>query len=713
MSQSNSLAASPIFKASLSASQSPRYIFSSQNGTRIVFIQDNIIRWCNMLTDSLYHSLNFSRHLVLDDTFHVISSISGDLLCFFSHQEIFVMEVPWGYSNIEDVSMQEVFQIFYYSIDEIEVGPKSLIKKVLFHPKGYRDSCIVVLKEDDTITMFNILDQQEKPIILNKPSNSFGLDARVNDIADLEFSKDGLTLYCLNTTEGGDIFAFYPFLPSVLLLNEKDLSWILKKSLVMYESLDSTTDVTVKRNIIKQLQFVSKIHENWDSKLGKVDIQKEYRFVKMQGPFTINPFPTELYDFTATNIATIPIDHGENELVCVSFDDGSLVLLFKDLEMTMSWDVDNYVYNDSLVLIERIKIQREIKFLKALPEQLGKLYIFSENFLQQVNSTNWTSTLSKCINESDLNPLAGLKFESKLEDIATIEGIPNLAYINWDDQSNLALMSNKKLTFQIITNDQKVQSALVETDTCIEKSDMVRDIYKVSFTQPINEILILNENFQKICISPCEQIISSADRQIPLKNEASENQLEIFTDVSKEFLQKIVKAQTLGVSIYNRIHEQQFELTRQLQSTCKIISKDVDLRKKFEVQNKKWDAQASRQSELMKRFSKLTKKLSQIAESNKFKEKKMSHGEMEWFKEIRNQILQFNCFVHSQKSLQQDLSYLKSELTRIEAETIKADKKSQDEWDELRKMLETDSKIIKECNEELLHVSQQLTTKTQ
>lgn len=86
---------------------------------------------------------------------------------------------------------------------------------------------------------------------------------------------------------------------------------------------------------------------------------------------------------------------------------------------------------------------------------------------------------------------------------------------------------------------------------------------------------------------------------------------------------------------------------------------------------------------------------------------------MKWFKEIRNQILQFNSFVHSQKSLQQDLSYLKSELTRIEAETIKVDKKSQNEWDELRKMLEIDSKIIKECNEELLQVSQEFTTKTQ
>lgn len=111
-------------KHRFSASQSPRYIFSSQNGTRIVFIQDNIIRWYNVLTDSLYHSLNFSRHLVLDDTFHVISSTSGDLLCFFNDNEIFVMEVPWGYSNVEDVSIQDAFQIFHYSIDEEEVGPE-------------------------------------------------------------------------------------------------------------------------------------------------------------------------------------------------------------------------------------------------------------------------------------------------------------------------------------------------------------------------------------------------------------------------------------------------------------------------------------------------------------------------------------------------------------------------------------------------------------
>lgn len=718
MPQSDSLAALPIFQASLSANQSPRYIFSSHNGTRLVVIQDDIIRWCSLLTDPSYHSLNFSRHLVLDDTFHAISSASGDLLCFYSDQEIFVMEIPWGYLNLGDVSIQDAFQVFHYSVDELELGSNSPIKKVLFHPKSYNDSCIVVLKNDDTITMFDILNQQEAPIILNKRNSSFGLDARVNDITDFAFSKDGLTLYCLNTTEGGDIFAFYPFLPSVLSLSEKDLGWILNKSLVMYESLNATTDYKVKRNITKQLQFVSKLHKNWDSKLAKVQIEDEYRLVKMQGPFTINPFPNELYDYTASKITTIPIDSKQNEIVCVSFDDGSLIILFQDLEMSMSWDVDNYVYNNSLILIERIKLQqKEMKSLTALPDQLGKLYVTFESSVHQLDCTSWTSVLSKCIDESDLNALADVKFVSKFEDIATIHQLSNFAYINWNDKSSLALISKEKLTIQNISNHKKEQSlnAPAELDTNVnsDKSDTGKRGYEISFTQPINEILSLNESFQKVCLSPCERIIPPADRQLPLKNEANENQLEIFTDISKEFLRKIIKAQSLGVSIYNRIHEQQFELTRQLQSTSKIIAKDEILRKKLEAQTEKWNSQSSRQAELMTRFGKLTENLSKVAESDKFKEQNISHGEMEWFKEIRNQILQFNGFVHSQKSIQQDLSYLKRELIRIESETINADKKSQNEWDELRKMLEVDSKIIKECNEELVHVSQQLTTKTQ
>lgn len=713
MSKSNSLVALPIFQASLSASQSPSYIFSSHNGTRVVFIQDNIIRWCNSLTESSYQSLDFSRHLILDDTFRVISSASGDLLGFFNVQEIFVMEVPWGYNNIEDASVQDALQLFHYSVGQVENGSRSLIKKVLFHPKSYHDSCIVVLKEDDTITMFDILNQQHKPIVLNKRSNSFGLDARVNDITDLAFSRDGLTLYCLNTTEGGDVFAFYPLLPPVLLLGEKDLGWILNKSLVMYESLDSTTDITVKRNIIKQLQLVSKLHENLDSQLGKVEIDEEYRLVKMQGPFTINPFPDELYEYTAANITTIPIDNMQNEIVCVGFDDGSLNLLFQDLEMSMSWDVDNYVHNNSLVLIERIKIQEtDIKSLRTLPEEFGKLYVFSENSVHQLDSTNWSAILSRCIEESDLNALGEVKFESKLKNIVTIEHPSNLAYISWNDTSNLVLTARGKLTFQNISNDKELETTKFDANNKSDRIDAGKH-YEMSFTQPINEILSLNESFQKACINPCEKIIPPAYRQMPLKNEASENQLEIFTGISKEFLQKIIKAQSLGISIYNRIQEQQFELTRQLQATSKIISKDADLQEKLGAQNKKWDAQVSRQVKLMERFKKLTENLSQIAESKKLREKNINRGEMKWFKEIRNQILQFNNFVRSQKSLQQDLSYMKKELTRIEAETIKTDEKTQNEWDELRKMLEEDSKIIKECNEELMHVSQQLTTNTQ
>ena len=206
------------------------------------------------------------------------------------------------------------------------------------------------------------------------------------------------------------------------------------------------------------------------------------------------------------------------------------------------------------------------------------------------------------------------------------------------------------------------------------------------------------------------KLIEPPKRQKPFLNDSNEEQLDILTDVSKEFSQKVSIAQSLGIMLHGRFIEQQTELTRQLRFSNSLLERQQNLKKKSEMQSSECDAKSAKQAKLLARFAKLKENLIRIGESPKFKDMTINNKEMAWFREIRNQVLAFNQYVHQQKNIQDQLRYIKQELDHISEESDRGPKEPSDEWKELLTILENDTKIIKECNSELAQTFSEIGT---
>lgn len=691
-----SIGSHPIFNRP--GENSKRFLCTSQDGSKVVIYQDSGIRWCNAF-DSKYEFMPLDP--TIKDINHAILSPTGTLLLLYNSKEIRVIEIPWGYSQVS----YEGFQKFRYLIDS---NQEPLIKQVLFHPLAYREHCIIILRGDNTIHLLDRYypyEEQPNLLVLNQHDGAFGMEGLVTDIESITFSQDGLTLYALSVSEGCDIYAFYPCLPCSIKIDAHKLNNLMHKSLVQYENLSVETPDVTKRNTIKQFQFTSKLRQKLENDEAKIDIPVDWLRVRGQGPFTIAPFPDRYYDRTAVQLKTLPIGKA-NDLLLMSLNDGTVALLYQDLELTMCWDNKGYSYNNSLVLIESIRLERGELVLKQ--GTIDRFFVLSGTTdVYLVDTSPWSRMLCDCIENSDLEPLADLQFKSN---ISKLEGISHVdSYAMWRKNSEPSdVFVSRDAVF--IKSTPPTQKPVPAEDQ--KNSDVSIPRYEVALKQPMSEILSLNAAFQTEAKKPLSKLIDPSKRQTKLNNESNEEQLEILTAASKEFLQKIGRAQAVGFNLHSRCLEQQYELSRQLQYSSEILSKQEKLKSKSQNQSSQCESKLQRQEKLLQRFNGLSEKLKRINESPKFREMNITDKEMAWFKEIRSQVLIFNQYVHNQKNLQDQLHYLQRELNRVSLEDNNVGEKSKTEWTELLSVLEADTKIIKECNNQLVHASSEVESST-
>lgn len=690
-----SIGSHSIFKRT--SGNSKRFFCSSNDGSKVVIYQDSSIRWCNNAFDSNYEFMPLEPSF--ENVEHTVLSPSGNLLLLYSFNEVRIIEIPWGYTQI---SHHDGFQKFRYPV---EPGIKPYIKQVLFHPLAYREHCIVILKSDNTIHLVDRYyphNEQPNQLVLNQFDGSFGTDGLVTDIESITFSQDGLILYALSIAEGCDIYAFYPCLPTSIEINPEKLDSLMHKSLIQYESLNTETPDVTKRNTIKQLQLVSRLRRKFTNDQARIDMPVDWLRVKSQGPFTTAPFPDRYYDRTAVQLKLLPIGTN-NDLLLMTLDDGTISILYKDLELTMSWDSKGYSYNNSLALIESVKLPKGELVLKQ--GSLGQFFVLGgASGAYLVDTSPWSEVLSSCIDNSDLQPIADLQFKSH---ISKIEGVDQVdSYGTWKrcSENNDVFVSEGAVFVKSSPPDDQPSSIKDNGDT-----DVNLPRYEIALGQPISEILTLNKTFQSETKKPLSKLIDPSKRQAPLNNESNEEQLESLTSVSKEFLQKITKAHALGLTLHSRCLEQQYELTRQLQYSGNMLNQQEKLKSKTESQSSQLECRLQRQEKISQRFNHLNDKLERVGESPKLRGMNINDKEMAWFKEIRNQVLAFNQYVHHQKNLQEQLRYLQRELDKVKPQdkNVLGDK-PKNEWTELLSILQNDTKIIRECNEQLVHASSEV-----
>lgn len=664
-----------------------RYVFTSHKGTKFVQLDTTTetLRWSSV-SEQDYGSMHIKKLMMQTDIIDVTLSAGGKFLSFYTKRDLYMIEIPWAYKNVTDMN-------YAFQREIPDINPGSNIKKVLFHPKAVNDNCVVILFEDDTIWLYDFNNRNK--IVLNEDGRRFGPGGKVISINDIVFSNDGLTLYLLTISGGGDIYALYPCLPSRLLIPADELQNLMSKSVILYDSINKDTKPEVKKSIIKQVQFVTKLdleNKEEDSGVG-LEVEDSYRYAKPQGPFTIAPFPDKLYNSTAKQIAVLDIGR-QNELLVMTFDDKNVLILFKDLELSMVWDNAGFYHNNSLVLIEDLKLSSsgEETIIQSFKKQ-GNILIKDTDNAYLIDTTAWSSLLSKCISNEDLTPLVGAPVKSNIIALDWKDEFLSAGVWKYNGVEGLILSSPLKIyTRKLISGTHSCNAS--ETGDDIEEKDNT-DTYTVSFSQPISEFMELAKSYKKECANPFPDIIDPKARQEALANDSNEEQLNILTKLSSDLVSKIIKGQSLGIALHSRILERQYELTRQLKYTQDIISKQDVMEEINKGHLAQWDKTVIKQAGLIDRFNKLNDKLAQIQSSDKFKDVVISNDEMDWFKEIRNQAVKFNNFVHNQKIVNADLEFIKKELTIIQSRSQELETKTQNEWESLRQMLKEDSILLK------------------
>ncbi|SMN21820.1 similar to Saccharomyces cerevisiae YJL061W NUP82 Nucleoporin, subunit of the nuclear pore complex (NPC) [Maudiozyma saulgeensis] len=675
------------------------FLSSNKDASQIVTFSDNCLRWGNIQKQKFNTMLVEPLSKFGDQRISISSS--RNVICIHSKNAFKTVEIPWSYDDIDK------HMSFGFQSEVFRFNNKSNIRQILFHPRAINDNTAVILFEDDTIVLFDIDTRNE--IVLNKREGSFGFNGKVTDIKSMTFSKDGLTLYLLSVTDGGDIYAMYPCLPDKIIMETSELKRARDKAVLLYDSLETDTRDDVKRNVIRQYKFISNMYlENSKSKNTEFNVETSFRIVQPQGPFTISPYPTDLYETNAREIHQIDIGDS-SEVYAVTFDNGAILILYQDEEMSMCWDSENYVHSNSMVLIERIDQFRNHGKLKIYDNfnERNHLLVMVEGRagFDLINMLNWGHVLNKAVTDSDLSQIAKTSFTSEIKHM---EGIKF-------QSSNCAIWRYKGKTGVIITGPGSIRAELLKLPQVIEEPCQAREDspvlatetmrYKTNFSQPIKEIQALTTAYIRRCSNPFSEVIPADVRRKELSNAANEIQLEALTKLSSQLGNSIVQGESLGIMLHSRLLEQQFELTKQIKGTSDIIEKQDTLVDRYEEQIKVLATKMAKQDALIMRLVKLNQQVSKANVAALANDNTISDQEITWFKEIRNQIFKFNDFVHSQKALQEQLDFVKKELSKLHDRSHDTRSKTEREWSELRAILEGDAAVIKECNSELQKIN--------
>ena len=694
----------PIFNNTLTGSSAignvapeDAFVSSNEDGSAIVTIKDDYMRWGNIQKEG-FNAMHIEPIGQFSDR-NVVISQSRKRVCVHNKHHFKSVEIPWGYSDIQ-AHMAFEFQTKVFNLPQ-----PSPIKQIMFHPRAVYDDTLVILLEDDTVVLFDM--KSESSIVLNQTHGVLGLNSRIDDIKSMTFSKDGLTLYLLSTTDGGDIYALYPCLPAKIELEKTEIKELMEKAVLLYDSLEPDTPDDVKRNIIKQFKFISKMHMDCTNDgITEFEISESFREVKPQGPFTISPYPEKLYETTAQDIFTVIIGQSA-EVLLMLFEDGTILVLFKDLEMSMCWDSDNYTYSNSLVLVEEIsdilrseKDQSHLKIFKHFNEpERALLFSTGQKRVILLDMSRWAADLDKAISDSNASSMKNITFKSALEPVGvSLSSCSSAAIWRFKGKSGVIISGNGRVVpihYRFPLKEEETEKAKDETPVLPEETVKLDP----EFSQPLMEIDNYSTAYVRRCKNPLSEVIPADIRQENLSNACNEKQLSALTKLSSEIAGIIIQGQSLGVMLHSRLVEQQYEFSKQIKSTNDMIEKQDVMVEKFTKQSQVLNDKMAKQNALAERLVALNGKVAEANAKALASDNVISDQEIAWFKEIRGQVYKFNEFVNNQKSLQAEMDFVRQELATIREHSHGTKDTTEQEWSDLRNMLESDGAVIKQCND--------------
>lgn len=483
---------------------------------------------------------------------------------------------------------------------------KSSIQKLIWHPCGVNDACLVALSESEVLVCSCAATVKITGFSLSRtPNAEINIADEPLDPVSIAFGPPKadtgvISLYI--ATRDGDIFGICPFVPDKFVLSVDHMKKLINLSLD-----DKTTEKEQSGSNGRELSWVSAVTRQldgmpttWvDEREGFIiDAPRNY-LSSVQGPFRLCPYPESLYGEETVDIACVGI---ANSTLLIQATKNYLNFYLQASHLKLSWQHDKEVESTTLALVNSVKVSSSSDIRKLIvPGPQGLAFLVKPEKMICVDYRPWQSLLAEALKGGEI---------SKLPPSIVSEEPLSFVYVN---NLNTVLMEDRQggeikawETAKSTTNDyENFSQKLTKLQGIITSPDDYRrqvcDEVNSILLRPVEELPTLGANLQTL-----EKL-----------NELSEFYGRGINDLSKQI-----------IFTEQHIEAQKREARRQNEELASIRARKQSLEPK--QLDEKVSRSSKRHSELKSRVDALSQKLSRARTNGK----PLGLAEKQWFSEL-------------------------------------------------------------------------------
>lgn len=579
------------------------------------------------------------------------------------------------------------------------------ILKVAWNPIARYDANLVVLTSDNVLRAYNLIksyDEPEYEYDLNAPEHldneprdqvGFGLEEQI-DAVSFTFGTDAdchglFTLYLL--TAGGDIYSLCPWLPNTFLLESGQVSRVIDdavKSHYEYGKVEGT-DEAVKDHYKDQLHWASGLWKQMVNALVEVrrvgeDNEREYRVLEknindpdpvLQGPFSMLPYPDELYNGNAQDIVSIKTGDSDGSLtvLAVSNSLGRVSFFAQDATIDTRWVGDGLMADLSLAALESVLLTpagtaQKITLQTDYRDPTAVFAIASSKQGFRLDISTWTVPLTEAMQTgrieevdqalqelpgTDVLSLVPARYGNSIAGIATMVDVMGSPF-------NVVKTGDRALVYVPVSRSSSGLQ-LVKRDEAPAKDDQTAVKYSSLLTEkPFKgEVEYLLDSIDLSAVPRPQGNISRSEM---IKDNLED--MNYLTELCNFYTEEVYKLHQAGMMMYNRLLLQRTELHRQLGKVGELNEKILSLKESNLPDQVRLTVE--RQTKIHERATELLKKLASV------RSLALSAAEKRWFSELSR----MRQMVYGSQGIDRRFKNVISQLDIVQTEAKVADRSS-------------------------------------
>jgi hypothetical protein len=484
------------------------------------------------------------------------------------------------------------------------------VLKAVWNPVSRFDSELVVLTDANRIYSFDVLannnvapDQEITLQLSDADTSLYGQLEAVSFCFGKGEARFSLYVLALD----GNVYALAPFVPKTLVLTRLELEALFDR--VVLAGIDNR-DSPENSIYQKQVKWVSELWKQYSYSIVESRVRsyggepEEFLVLNrpnisrapiLQGPFTVQPFPEQLYELEGDDIDTFELGP---DLMGVGFflHGGVFLLTLQEEPVVFNWTQNELEM--SLSLLEFIQTPQTSCSISTFSCDPSSIYLQSLTNVQRLDLTAWKQELEKAVETGDANLSQQLTVINDLTD----KSIPIIGYgVLIDGENNLVtLVLTQKHDVRWLENWTEPNTQPIVSKIIPNLDETTEGNLSSYLTNPKVKRLLEN---QTEVLKPVMLRKQTPNANAKIKEFTWDTLVE-FNEASKPFTAAVPQLHERQLAIHQRLVEQRSELERQLNKITETKEKLAEVQARNNVA-KRVEETAERQIKIQERIDKL------------------------------------------------------------------------------------------------------------